>query len=466
MQDPGESNNIIPPAGARAHRTLVLCFDGTGNEFDTANSNVIKFYSMLKKDSWNDQRVYYQTGIGTYNTSSIVTPILSGVSKTLDMMVASSLGQHIMAGYEWLMQTYTAGDKISIFGFSRGAYTACALAAMLHKVGLLPAGHQMQIPLAYRLFSQDDEEGWKVSSLFKRTLSSEVEITFVGVWDIVGSVEKGLRRFTFGTKSAMRYFRHALSLDEHRAKFNPCFYKDFVPSEIEDSSRRKAAKEDPFKKGHNHDLEKELGELGETKPPADVLEVWFAGSHSDVGGGNVSSEETNSLAQVPLRWMVRQCFLAKTGIMFYTDRLRTIGLDPDTLYPHVLPRPPPLSSSPSNGTKINGVSDRKDKDEKTLDSGAAMHITEEQMDFDDVRCDSYDALDTARFWWILEILPTRQRVQLADGTTIIKLKRHLGQARVIPKDIKVHRSVKIRIDNCEHYRSIAKVKKHNCQWVD
>jgi uncharacterized protein (DUF2235 family) len=105
MQDSRECINIIPPAGSRTHRTLVLCFDGTGNEFDAKNSNVIKFYSMLKKDSWNDQRVYYQTGIGTYNTSSIANPILSGVSKTLDMMVASSLGQHIMAGYEWLMQT-------------------------------------------------------------------------------------------------------------------------------------------------------------------------------------------------------------------------------------------------------------------------------------------------------------------------------------------------------------------------
>jgi uncharacterized protein (DUF2235 family) len=103
MQDSGESIDIIPHAGSRTHRTLVLCFDGTGNEFDTKNSNVIRFYSMLKKDSWNDQRVYYQSGIGTYNTSSIT--ILSGVSKTLDMMVASSLSQHIMAGYEWLMQT-------------------------------------------------------------------------------------------------------------------------------------------------------------------------------------------------------------------------------------------------------------------------------------------------------------------------------------------------------------------------
>ena len=103
MQD-SEESNIIPPASTRAHRTLVLCFDGTGNEFDAQNSNVIKFYSMLKKDSWNDQRVYYQTGIGTYNTS-IAIPMLSSVSKTLDMMVGSSLGQHIMAGYEWLMQT-------------------------------------------------------------------------------------------------------------------------------------------------------------------------------------------------------------------------------------------------------------------------------------------------------------------------------------------------------------------------
>jgi uncharacterized protein (DUF2235 family) len=143
----GSGETIVPPS--HKNRTLVLCFDGMA--FDPANSNVLQFYSMLKKDSSVDQKVYYQT-LGTYKEPSI-TPTYLQVSETLDAKSASHLCHHIMAGYEWLMETCwynlitnktrltftfsrldTVGDQICIFGFSRGGYVACALAAMLCKV--------------------------------------------------------------------------------------------------------------------------------------------------------------------------------------------------------------------------------------------------------------------------------------------------------------------------------------------
>lgn len=49
--------------------------------------------------------------------------------------------------YKYLMDYYRAGDKVYIFGFSRGAYTARALAGMIQKVGLLPPGNHNQIKL-------------------------------------------------------------------------------------------------------------------------------------------------------------------------------------------------------------------------------------------------------------------------------------------------------------------------------
>ncbi|EEB99946.1 hypothetical protein MPER_00241, partial [Moniliophthora perniciosa FA553] len=58
-----------------------------------------------------------------------------------------------------------------------------------------------------------------------------------------------------------------------------------------------------------------------------VKEVWFAGGHCDVGGGSVPNETRANLARIPLRWMVRECFKANTGIMFDVDRLEKIGLD-------------------------------------------------------------------------------------------------------------------------------------------
>jgi hypothetical protein len=70
----------------------------------------------------------------------------------------------------------------------------------------------------------------------------------------------------------------------------------------------------------------------------------------DIGGGSVENNTRNSLARIPLRWMIRQCFLANTGIQFYLDSFKEVGLDPSTLYPIVAKtRPPALKPScPSN----------------------------------------------------------------------------------------------------------------------
>ncbi|KAG9221907.1 hypothetical protein CCMSSC00406_0005732 [Pleurotus cornucopiae] len=108
-------------------------FDGTGDQFDGDNSNIVQLFTLLKKDDRDVQMVYYQAGIGTYTSPNIATPLMAKVSKTLDEMIAWNLGRHVMDGYEFLMQNYKAGDRICIFGFSRGAYTARALAGMIHK---------------------------------------------------------------------------------------------------------------------------------------------------------------------------------------------------------------------------------------------------------------------------------------------------------------------------------------------
>jgi len=74
------------------------------------------------------------------------------------------------------------GDKICIFGFSRGAFTARALAGMLQKIGLLPSSNLEQLPFAYAMYERDDEDGLKLSIQFKRTFSIDVRIEFLGVW--------------------------------------------------------------------------------------------------------------------------------------------------------------------------------------------------------------------------------------------------------------------------------------------
>lgn len=98
-------------------RTIVVCLDGTGDKFDSDNSNIVQLISALKKDD-PAQVSYYQAGIGTYQQGGGLS---TGISSAMDMAVGSELGLHVRDAYQFLMHSYKEGDKICIFGFSRGA---------------------------------------------------------------------------------------------------------------------------------------------------------------------------------------------------------------------------------------------------------------------------------------------------------------------------------------------------------
>ncbi|KIP04937.1 hypothetical protein PHLGIDRAFT_75091 [Phlebiopsis gigantea 11061_1 CR5-6] len=419
-------------------RTLVLCFDGTGDQFDADNSNVVQFFSMLKKDDRKQQMVYYQAGIGTYTSPQVATPLMAKLSKTLDAMVAWNLDAHVMDGYEFLMQNYEAGDKICIFGFSRGAYTAQALAGMVHKVGLLPAHNYQQVPFAYKMYTRTSATGWAQSTLFKKTFSIDVDVEFVGVWDTVCSVGLVGRRLPFTTSNtSVKTFRHAVSLDERRAKFRanlfnrPRAQERALGTHPGDMPKAGQIEERQTQK----DLERQFGQQEATQLETDVKEVWFAGCHCDVGGGSVPNMTHHNLARIPLRWMVRQCFLADTGIRFHAARLRGIGLDPGALYPTVRERPEGLYLRP--GTTVP-------------DGGAGARLSEEEEDLADALCPIYDQLALRRGWWALEVVPLRHRVQLEDDSWVSERTMNLGRGRVVPNQrvqgVHVHRSVKMRME--------------------
>ncbi|KAG8739291.1 hypothetical protein FRC11_000776, partial [Ceratobasidium sp. 423] len=191
----------------------------TGDSFDQDNSNIVQFFQLLKKDDRNKQMVYYQAGIGT-SSKHFITPVGIALAKAADMAIAHGLADHVTDGYEFLMQNYIEGDKICLFGFSRGAYTARALAGMLHKVGLLPPFNYQQVPFAYHMYQRNDKEGWEMSNGFKQAFSIDVEIHFMGLFDTVNSVGLIPRELPFAKSNyVVRNFRHAVALDERRAKF-------------------------------------------------------------------------------------------------------------------------------------------------------------------------------------------------------------------------------------------------------
>ncbi|KNZ77730.1 hypothetical protein J132_04157 [Termitomyces sp. J132] len=494
--------NSIPPTTPEKARTLVLCFDGTGDQFDSDNSNIVQFFSMLKKDDRTKQMVYYQAGIGTYTSPQIATPMAAKISKILDEAVAWDLSAHVMGGYEFLMQNYQAGDRICIFGFSRGAYTARSLAGMIHKVtigrsfaephpqvGLLPASNFQQIPFAYKMYTRADEVGWAQSNTFKKAFSVDVPIEFIGVWDTVSSVGLIPKRLPFTTSNTIvRTFRHALALDEHRAKFKANMWNR--PSAEESSlgvegqkpeipahrTTTIANEEEIIFKGNENLLECRYAETSDR--PTDVEEVWFVGAHCDVGGGSVSNGTPYALARISLRWMIRECFKAKSGIIFVSKSLREVGLDPLSLYPCVQKRPPPLHVGNAQIQNVTSATQQKLQDSSGMDSLVEIAKTEEDHELLDVLSPIYDQLTLAPMWWILEFLPIKQHYQKGDNSWASTIYPNLGRGRVIPQQethvIRVHRSVRQRMEaqypDGSRYQPKASIKValelENVEWVD
>src|ERR1017187_678505 len=97
-------------------RNIVLCFDGTSNEYAATNTNVVKLYAMLDR-STSDQFAYYQPGIGTMAPPGVWGKVKKWIVTRLDLAIAWLLEDHVSDGYRFLMRYYQDGDRVFIFGF-------------------------------------------------------------------------------------------------------------------------------------------------------------------------------------------------------------------------------------------------------------------------------------------------------------------------------------------------------------
>lgn len=199
---------------------------------------------------------YYQPGIGTYVTSSRLSStgtyqkIKSAYLKAKDSAIGSSFDQHVMGGYRFLMRFYSPGDEIYFIGFSRGSYIARFLAQMLDYIGLLEAGNEELIRFAWKTFakwqqrSDDTEEDRKEKEklfhymkAFRETFSRPISrIKFMGLFDTVNSVPKfeaawmQRSKFPYTARSSAKVIRHAVGIDERRAKFRQDLISQEKPS--------------------------------------------------------------------------------------------------------------------------------------------------------------------------------------------------------------------------------------------
>lgn len=275
-------------------RNLVLLFDGTGNILgNQQDTNVVKLLRMLGKGhdpsgKEPTQLVYYDPGVGTTNefpADGIVSEAKNQLRQLAGLALGNGVFPNIAEAYRFLVNTYQRGDRIYMFGFSRGAFTARSVAGMINMYGLI---HTEGLPLIETLVrtyfaprGHKNQAGTKGREKFAEDVINNFSlgrtplVHFVGVWDTVEAIGLGglgsikISNSTDFDRKRFAHVRHAMSLYESRSKYTPRRYED----------PHFTAEEQPWR---SYD------------------QRWFRGVHSDVGG----SYARDGLSNITLAWMV------------------------------------------------------------------------------------------------------------------------------------------------------------------
>ncbi len=268
-------------------KNIVICCDGTGNDFSKpeTDSNVVKLYNTLK--ICDAQVAYYHPGVGTMGAPNANGHLAKWWSQIEGLAIGKGLLDNVGDAYRYLINAYQDGDNIYIFGFSRGAYTARAVASLLHVYGLMEPGNEQLIPYILRLYGQKSKASQEATipaeNAFKYAFSRAVAVHFCGVWDTVSSygwLTSPINLRFNGQNPIIRTGRHAVSINEHR-----CFYQDNLWGPSLPAT--------------------------EEAPAQDIRQVWFTGVHSDIGGSYDESEA--GLSKITFEWMLVEA--VKQGLL-------------------------------------------------------------------------------------------------------------------------------------------------------
>ena len=374
-------------------KTIVICCDGTGNEIGPDISNVLKLFRIAVKD--DAQHVYYDPGVGTIAKLATWGRFKQKLSAVFGLATGYGLDDNILDAYSHICGTYAEGDRIFLFGFSRGAYTVRAVAGMIDMIGLLRpdqlniAGYALT---AYKRSAESND--LKIAWQFGRISGSRnVTIDFIGVWDTVASVivprpdrlyVPSLEFLPYTAQNPrVRVFRQACAIDERRRMFRLYHWlegKQFKPRSFSDE-----------------------GSLAQ-----DVAQVWFAGVHGDIGGAY--PERESGISKFPLVWMLKEAM--KHGLKINRSMFEHLALGQSNeraFYNYVAP-----------------------------DAAAKIHRSLKWL------------------WWILEFVP--KRTKWREGPyrlSVLGFYLPLGEPRAIPEGALIHRSVLDRMkDGKTRYRPV------------
>jgi Uncharacterized alpha/beta hydrolase domain (DUF2235)/KAP family P-loop domain len=256
-------------------RQIIFCADGIWDG-SSNRTNVYKLFSAVATSS--DQVRLYDDGIGPNGLS---------IEKLTGDAVGEQLFAKVREGYTRIARAYQEGDQLFLFGFSRGAYTARSVAGMIAICGL-PADYfdESKVSNAFQAYRDKAARPKLLSEMSKQPLFHP-KVSMLGVWDTVGSLGipahlSGDAAFNFGFldtslhPSIMSAYQ-ALAIDERRGQYVPTLWSSTMPGQI-------------------------------------VEQVWFSGTHLDVGGGGADETAEFMLSDIPLAWMMAEA--SARGIQF------------------------------------------------------------------------------------------------------------------------------------------------------
>ena len=287
----GLSRDHSKAVARRGPLTHVIILDGTMSTLEPGQETNAGLTFRLLQEMGAEISVYYEAGVQW-----------PGWGKTLDVMMGRGINRQIRRAYGYLASRYRPGDRIVLMGYSRGAFAVRSLAGAIDRVGLLraPCATERNIRTLYRHYERTPDS--EAARVFARNFChADVKIEMVGVWDTVKALGLRLpllwrwaeRRHGFHNHQLGRHVKHgyhALALDETRQVFAPVLWE--CP--------------------HGHD--------------GKVEQVWFRGSHGDVGGQLGGFEEARPLANVSLIWMLERA--EDCGLPLPRDWRMRFAVDP------------------------------------------------------------------------------------------------------------------------------------------
>jgi hypothetical protein len=406
-----------------------------------------------------------------------------------------------------LIRTYKPGDKIYIFGFSRGSFVGRILAGMIEKIGLLDEGLEDMVKTAWKIYKEWEIMGQPNNlenpakcgysiKLFKQTFCRyDVSIEFMGLFDSINSC--GIffdKLFPFTSNSSnVKHIRHAVSIHERRSKFKQNLFipHSYLPhflasksscSSLNSRSSGQINDENYTLSNTDNDSDRRFHNIPvqyAKKCSSDLLEVWFPGDHSDIGGGWPCDDNGSRISNLPMQWILSSAF--RFGVRFkknalqefnikFTPLLACLSFQHDTLslkgynYSYnVNPYCSSINNQEINYEEenvdnpgsyyVNPISDTNSMELPKLKSPLfpifPKHSSESEI-FDEInqpnknealRGHGNSSIFASFMWWILEILPIGYMVENQNGKWRPLYWPNLGESRNIPSEAKIHWSI-------------------------